>query len=74
MRDIAYIIIGFGVILIIIGGLLLLANRIPWFGKLPGDLHMEGKNWSFHFPVVTWIIISIILTIIVNVIIHIFRR
>ncbi|OGL42763.1 MAG: hypothetical protein A2161_08955 [Candidatus Schekmanbacteria bacterium RBG_13_48_7] len=74
MRDITYTIIGFGLILIVIGGVLLLSDRIPWFGKLWGDMHKEGTNWSFHFPVVTWIIISILLTIIVNVFICIFRR
>ena len=46
MRDIAFIIIVFGLILIIIGGVLLLTDRIPWFGKLPGDIHKELNSFN----------------------------
>ena len=31
-----------------------------------GDIHLRGKNWSFHFPIVTSIVISIVLTIILS--------
>ncbi|MEK6589727.1 MAG: DUF2905 domain-containing protein [Nitrospinota bacterium] len=54
----------FGVILIIIGGLILLADKIPWIGRLPGDIFIQKKNFTFYFPIATSIIISIILTLI----------
>jgi hypothetical protein len=34
-----------------------------WLGKLPGDIHYSSKNASFHFPIVTCILISLVLTI-----------
>lgn len=40
--------------------------RVPWLGKLPGDIHIEGKRTSFYFPVVTCIIISFVLSFIIN--------
>jgi hypothetical protein len=62
---------GFGKILILIGlviagmgFLLLLGGKIPWLGKLPGDVFYKGKNFTFYFPLATSIIISIVLTII----------
>jgi hypothetical protein len=58
------ILIILGIIIIITGGLLLLANKIPFFGKLPGDIAIQKKNFSFYFPITTCIIISIILSFI----------
>jgi len=54
----------FGVILIIIGGLFLIGNKIPFIGKFPGDIAVQKKNFRFYFPITTCIIISIILTFI----------
>lgn len=53
-----------GVILIIVGGLFLLANKFPFIGKLPGDVVIERERFGFYFPITTCILISIILSII----------
>jgi DUF2905 family protein len=52
-----------GVFIILIGFLLLVGEKIPWIGRLPGDIIIRKKNFTFYFPVVTSIIISIILTL-----------
>jgi hypothetical protein len=52
-----------GVFIIMIGFLLVLGEKIPWVGKLPGDIMIKRENFSFYFPITTCIIISIILTI-----------
>jgi hypothetical protein len=57
---------------IVLGGLVVMyADKIPYIGRLPGDINIHGKGWSFHFPIVTGLILSIILTIILN---FFFRR
>lgn len=63
-----YLVIG-GVILILIGGGVYLAAKfgIP-FGRLPGDIRIEGENGSFHFPITSSILVSVILTIVMNLI------
>jgi len=63
-----YIILA-GIILIVIGGVIYAAAKlnIP-LGRLPGDIHIEGANGSFYFPVVTCIIISVVLSVILNLI------
>jgi len=43
-------------------------------GDLPGDIRMERQNFAFHFPVVSFIILSILLTIIVNLIFRFIKR
>jgi len=52
-----------GVFIILIGLLLLLGEKIPWVGRLPGDIIIRKKNFTFYFPIVTSILISIILTL-----------
>ena len=52
-----------GVLIIVIGLLLLVGERIPWIGKLPGDIIIKRERFSFYFPITTCILISIILTL-----------
>ncbi len=52
-----------GVFIIMIGLLLLIGEKIPWIGRLPGDIIIRKKNFTFYFPIVTSIIFSIILTL-----------
>ena len=47
-----------------IGILFLFADKIPYLGRLPGDIYIKTDRLSFYFPITTSIIISIILTII----------
>ncbi len=54
-----------GVVFIILGGLLTLAGRIPWLGRLPGDIVIERKNFTFYFPLATSILLSVVLSALV---------
>lgn len=53
-----------GIILAVAGTLFMFIGRIPWFGKLPGDIYIKRENFTFYFPLATSILISIILTLI----------
>ena len=57
-----------GVIFVAIGSLFFLFGRVPWIGRLPGDLIIKREGFTLYFPVVTMILLSIILTIIFNLI------
>jgi hypothetical protein len=52
-----------GVVLALLGGLLLVAGKIPYLGRLPGDIVIRRENWSVYFPLTTSILISILLTL-----------
>ena len=54
-----------GVVLVIMGGLAVLGVRLP-FGRLPGDIAIEGERGGVYIPIVTMIVISVILTVLVN--------
>ncbi|OGW52397.1 MAG: hypothetical protein A2Y81_02955 [Nitrospirae bacterium RBG_13_43_8] len=53
-----------GLIVAALGGLLLISGKIPWIGKLPGDILIQRKNFTFYFPLATSILLSLILTLI----------
>lgn len=52
-----------GILLAVAGGLLLLAGKIPWIGRLPGDIFIQRKNFTFYFPLATSILLSLLLTL-----------
>lgn len=53
----------FGLIIAAIGGLVLLSGKIPWIGRLPGDILIQRKNFTFYFPLATAILLSLILSL-----------
>ncbi len=57
----------FGVLMVLLGSVLLVAGhfsgKVPWLGRLPGDIHIERGNWTFYFPLATCLIISVVLTL-----------
>lgn len=55
-----------GLILVVIGGALLLLPKVPWIGKLPGDIFIKGEKVSFYFPITTCIIISLLLALVIS--------
>ncbi|WP_353892633.1 DUF2905 domain-containing protein [Proteinivorax hydrogeniformans] len=58
------LLIGFGLILVIIGGYITLGGKFPPLGRLPGDIIHRGENITFYFPITTMVIISILLNLI----------
>ena len=75
------LLIGLGVAVALVGGLLLLADRIPgvnhllsWMGKLPGDILIKRSNFSIFFPLGTSIVLSVVLSLVFYLLSWIFRR
>jgi hypothetical protein len=61
----------FGIGIALIGGLLMLGGRIPWLGRLPGDIRIERDGFSCFIPLATSIILSLLLTLLLNLILRI---
>jgi len=53
-----------GIVIIVLGIILTLSGKISWLGKLPGDIIIQRKNFTFYFPLATSILLSILLTLI----------
>jgi hypothetical protein len=73
MTDLGRLLAVIGAVCLVVGLGLMLAGslglRIP-FGRLPGDINVEREGWSFHFPLVTSLLLSVVLTLILAL----FRR
>ncbi len=68
-------IILFGLAIVVVGLVVWLAGKVGLpFGTLPGDIRVERPGFSFSFPVVTCIVISIVLTVLLNLIMWFFRK
>jgi Protein of unknown function (DUF2905) len=70
MSGLGKMLIVFGLIITACGVALTLAGRIPWLGKLPGDIAIRKENVSFYFPLTTCILISAI----ISFLLWLFRR
>ena len=57
-----------GLAITAVGVLVVLAGRMPWLGRLPGDIHVERENWSFYFPLTTSIVISVVISLVLYLI------
>jgi flagellar biogenesis protein FliO len=69
MQDLGKMLLGLGLLLALIGAAILLAARVGLpLGRLPGDISYKGKNVSFHFPLGTSILISVVLSAILYLI------
>ena len=64
VQYIGKVLILLGLVIAAMGGLLLFFEKIPWIGRLPGDIMIQRRNFTFYFPVVTSILLSVILTLI----------
>ena len=68
VNDVGRMLVVFGVLIALAGVALLLLGRVPWLGRLPGDIHIERGNWTFYFPLATSLLLSAVLTLILWII------
>ncbi len=61
--ELGKILIVFGFVLLLIGGIFLMGGKIPWVGRLPGDIVIEKKNFQIYFPLATSLLVSLVLTL-----------
>jgi hypothetical protein len=71
VHDIGRLLLVAGLLVAAVGAAMLLLPQLPWLGRLPGDIHVERENFSFHFPLVTCLVVSAVLTLLLNIF---FRR
>jgi DUF2905 family protein len=59
-----------GILLVVVGVIFLFGAKLPWLGRLPGDLIIERGGSTFYFPLTTCILISVI----ISLVLYFFRR
>ena len=68
MNDLGKMLVGFGLLIALAGVVLVLVGRVPWIGRLPGDIHIQRGNFIFYFPLATSLLLSVVLTLLLYVV------
>lgn len=63
MAELGKFLIIAGGLLVCVGVLFLLGGKLPWLGRLPGDIVIQRDNFSFYFPIATSILVSVVLSL-----------
>jgi Protein of unknown function (DUF2905) len=64
VSDVGKILVAFGLLIALTGVVLVLVGRVPWIGRLPGDIHIQRGNFTFYFPLATSLLLSVVLTLV----------
>ena len=66
MAGLGKIIFILGVVLAVLGLVLMFGPKIPWLGRLPGDIVIKRDNFTLYFPIATSILLSVVLSLILR--------
>jgi hypothetical protein len=64
MTDLGRTLLILGVIIAVAGAILMLSGKLPWLGRLPGDIYVKKENFSVFFPITTCILVSAVISFI----------
>jgi hypothetical protein len=64
LENFGKLLIFFGFLLIFFGVVLIFGSKIPYFGKLPGDIYIKKENFTFYFPLTSSLVLSFLLSLI----------
>ncbi len=66
MQQLGWLLVLLGAMIVLLGVILMVFPSIPWLGRLPGDIVLEGKNWRVYFPLATSLLLSVILSVLLS--------
>ena len=74
MAPLGKVLVVFGSVIVGVGLLLMLYDKIPFLGKLPGDISIRKENFQFYFPLTTSIVLSVVLSLIMWLISLLYKK
>lgn len=69
-HTLARLFIGLGIVLVLVGVGLMILPRVPWLGRLPGDLHFRRDGFEIFIPLGTSVLLSIVATVVLNLLLR----
>jgi len=63
-----------GLVIVVIGAGLMFAERVPFLGRLPGDITVRGDGWTVYAPLATSLVLSLALTIALSLVARLGQR
>ena len=65
--EVGRILVVIGIVLVVVGGMAMLGVRLP-FGRLPGDIVIQGDRGTIYIPLGTMLVVSVVLTVVLSLI------
>jgi hypothetical protein len=66
--DVGKALVALGLLIALAGVVLMVVGRVPWLGRLPGDIHFQRGNFSFYFPLATSLLLSVVFTLLLYIV------
>ncbi|MBI3300597.1 MAG: DUF2905 domain-containing protein [Deltaproteobacteria bacterium] len=63
MADLGKLLIALGGLIVVVGAVLLVGEKLPWVGRLPGDIYLKRDHFTFYFPLTTCLLVSALLSL-----------
>jgi len=57
-----------GVFITVLGAIMLVTPRVPWLGRLPGDIVIQRDDLTIYIPITTMLIVSVVLSVVLSLI------
>lgn len=70
MSDLGRYLITAGAVIAVVGVVLVFAGKVPWLGRLPGDIYYKSDRVTFYFPLATCVVASVVISLLM----YLFRR
>ncbi len=74
LQDVGKLLLLLGGAILLLGLILTLGGKVPWLGRLPGDIRIERGSFSCFIPIATSLLLSLLLTVLLNVVIRLLNR
>ncbi|MGB9612808.1 MAG: DUF2905 domain-containing protein [Candidatus Margulisiibacteriota bacterium] len=68
IESLGRLLIYIGVVMVLIGAFFILVAKVPWFGRLPGDIVYRREGLTIYIPIATMLLVSLILTLLLNIV------
>jgi hypothetical protein len=66
MPEVGRMLVLLGGVVVVVGLVMMLGPHVPWLGRLPGDIVIQRERFTFAFPIVTCLVVSVVLTLLMN--------
>lgn len=73
LEGLGKLLIGLGGFILLLGLALTFAGRVPYLGRLPGDVFLQRDNVTIFLPLATMVVLSIVLSVLLNLVLRLFR-
>jgi hypothetical protein len=74
LENVGRVLIVVGLVVVALGLLFVIGSRVPFLGRLPGDLHWERDGVTIYAPLASGLLVSVVLSVLVTLALRVTGR